>query len=43
MKEGSNVTGHLISRTYKVSPIPTGGLEESLLLTFSVKVKEYLN
>ena len=37
MEEGGNITGHLISTTYKVSPIPAGGLEVPLLLTFSVK------
>ena len=37
MKEGGNITGRLISTTYKVSPVPTGGLEVLLLLTFSVK------
>ena len=37
MGEGCNITGHLICITYKVSPIPTGGLEVPLLLTFSVK------
>ena len=29
MEEGGNITRHLISTTYKVSPIPAGGLEES--------------
>ena len=37
MEEGGNITAHLISITYKVSPIPAGRLEVSLLLTFSVK------
>ena len=37
LKEGGNITGHLICTNYKVSPIPTGGLEVPLLLTFSVK------
>ena len=37
MEEGGNITGHLISATCKVSPIPVGSLEVSLLLTFSVK------
>ena len=37
MEEGGNITGHLISTTYKVSPTPAGGLEVLLLLTFSVK------
>ena len=37
MEEGGNVTGHLISTTYKISLIPAGGLEVPLLLTFSVK------
>ena len=37
MEEDGNITGHLISTTYKVSPIPAGGLEVPLLLTFSVK------
>ena len=35
--EDGNITGHLISTTCKVSPIPAGGLEVPLLLTFSVK------
>ena len=37
MEEGGNTTGHLVSTNYKVSPIPAGGLEVPLLLTFSVK------
>ena len=37
MEEGGNITGQLISTTYKVSPIHAGGLEVPLLLTFSVK------
>ena len=37
MEEGGNITRHLISTTYKVSPIPAGGLEVLLLLTFSTK------
>ena len=37
MEEGGNITRHLVSTTYKVSPIPAGGLEVPLLLTFSVK------
>ena len=37
LKEGVDITGHLICTNYKVSPIPTGGLEVLLLLTFSVK------
>ena len=37
MEEGGNITGHLISTTYKVSPISPGGLEVPLLLIFSVK------
>ena len=37
IEEDGNITRHLISTTYKVSPIPTGGLEVPLLLTFSVK------
>ena len=35
--EGGNITGHLISTTYKVFPVPSGGLEAPLLLTFSIK------
>ena len=35
--EGGNITGYLICTNYKVSPIPAGGLEVLLLLTFSVK------
>ena len=27
MEESGNITGHLISATYKVSPIPVSGLE----------------
>ena len=37
MDEGGNITRHLISTTYKVSPIPAGGLEVSFLLTLTVK------
>ena len=37
LKEGGNITGHLICTNYKVSPIPAGGLGIPLLLTFSVK------
>ena len=37
MKEGGNITGHLISTTHKVSPVPIGGLEVLLLLTCSVE------
>ena len=37
MEKGGNITGHLISTTYQVSPIPAGGLELPFLLTFSVK------
>ena len=37
MEEDGNITGHLISTTYKVSPLPAGGLNVLLLLTFSVK------
>ena len=37
MEEGGNITGHSISTIYKVSPIPSDGLEVPLLLTFSVK------
>ena len=37
MEVGSNITGDLISTTYKVSLIPAGGLEVPLLLLFSVK------
>ena len=37
LKEGGNITGHLSCTNYKVSPIPAGGLEVPLLLTFSVK------
>ena len=37
LKEDGNITGHLICTNYKVSPIPAGGLEVPLLLTFSVK------
>ena len=37
LKEGGNITGHLICTNYKVSSIPAGGVEVPLLLTFSVK------
>ena len=37
MEEGGNITGHLISTTYKIFPVPSSGLEVLLLLTFSVK------
>ena len=37
MEEGGNITGHLTSTIYNVSPIPASGLEVPLLLTFSVK------
>ena len=37
LKEGGNITGHLICTNYKVSPIPASGLEVPLLITFSVK------
>ena len=43
MEKGCNITGHLISTTYKVFPVLGGGLEVLLLLTFSSKVKEYLD
>ena len=37
LKESGNITGHLISTNYIVSPIPTVGSEVLLLPTFSVK------
>ena len=37
MEESGNNTRHLISTTYKVSPVPVDGLEVPLLLTFSIK------
>ena len=37
MEETGNISGNLISKTYKVSPIPAGGLKVPLLRTFSVK------
>ena len=37
MKEGPESSGYLVSTNYKPSPIPAGGLEVPLLLTFSVK------
>ena len=37
MKEGDEIPGYLVSMNYKPSPIPAGGLEVPLLLTFSVK------
>jgi len=37
IKEGGSISGHLLSTNYKVSPIPAGGLEVPLLLTFTVK------
>ena len=39
LKEGGNITAHLIRTNYKVSPIPAGDLEVSLQLDFSVKRK----
>ena len=36
IQEGGSISGHLLSTNYKVSPIPAGGLELPLLLTFSV-------
>ena len=37
LKDGGNISGHLICTNYKVSPIPAGGLEVMWLLDFSVK------
>ena len=37
IEEGGDISGHLVSTSYKPSPIPAGGLEVPLLLTFSVK------
>ena len=37
LKDGGNITGHLIYTNYKVSPISAGGLEVPVLLTFSIK------
>ena len=37
MKEGGEISGYLVSMNCKPSPIPAGGLEVPLLLTFSVK------
>ena len=37
MKERGEISGYLVSTSYKPSPIPAGGLEVLLLLTFSVK------
>ena len=34
------ISGYLVSNNYKPSPIPAGGLEVPLLLTFSVKNAE---
>ena len=34
------ISGYLVSNNYKPSPIPAGGLEVPLLLTFSVKNEE---
>ena len=36
IQEGESISGQLLSTNYKVSPIPAGGLEVPLLLTFSV-------
>ena len=36
IQEGGSISGQLLSTNYKVSPIPAGGLEVPLLLTFSV-------
>ena len=41
MAEG-DITGHMTSTIYKVSPTPAGGLEVLLLLTFSVKSERIL-
>ena len=43
MEEGGNITGNFISTTYKVSPIPAGGLEVPLLLTFCVMNERIFN
>ena len=37
MKEGDEISGYLVSTNYKPYPIPAGGLDVPLLLTFSVK------
>ena len=37
LKEGGNITGHLICTNFKVSPIPASGLEVPQLLTLSIK------
>ena len=37
LKKGCEISGYLVSTNYKPSPIPAGGLEVPLLLTFSVK------
>ena len=42
MKEGGEISGCLVSTNYKPSPIPAGGLEVLLLLTFSVKNEKIL-
>ena len=36
IQEGASISGQLLSTNYKVPPIPAGGLEVPLLLTFSV-------
>ena len=37
IKEDGVITGHVVSRNYKIPPSPAGGLEIPLLLTFSVE------
>ena len=36
IQEGGSISGQLLSTNYKLSPIPAGGLEVPLLLTFLV-------
>jgi len=43
IKEGGQISGHLVSTNYKPSPIPAGGLEVPLLLTFSVNNENIFN
>ena len=43
IEEGGNITGYLISITYKVLSVHSGGLEVLLLLTFSIKSETMFN
>ena len=43
MKLGDNVSGYVLSPTYKPSPIPEGGLEILLIVTFKHESEHILN